>query len=221
MKKNVVLVMALVMAQLGFSQQVKWGVKAGYSAFNLDGFSEKVDYVSGVHAGATAEFKVAPKFAIQPELLYSMEGGKYSYELNAMPFYLKSSEEVKLSYLNLPIVAKYYVAGGLSLEAGPQIGYLLKAESEYQSTVTFDGETFEDQGKVDIKDNLKSINYGLHLGLGYELKNHITFQFRYQLGLSNISEGTSQPTDEGDEFTEANSEKIKSQGFQFSIGYKF
>ncbi|RZJ55928.1 MAG: PorT family protein, partial [Flavobacterium sp.] len=35
-----------------------------------------------------------------------------------------------LSYLNVPIMAKYYVIEKLSLEAGPQIGFLLSAKNQ-------------------------------------------------------------------------------------------
>ena len=212
--------LALTVSVAGFSQKVKWGVKAGYNLSTFDGDYNGIDYVSGFHFGGLSEAKLSQKFALQAELLYSQEGGQYSFEINEPPFSVKASEKVTLGYLNLPIMAKYYAKGRFSFEAGPQIGFLLSGKSDYASSVTIDGETFEESGSVDVKDRLKTISYGFNLGFGYEFKNHLFLQARYHLGLSNNSKENTN-TEEEDEFMGMNPEKLKNQGFQFSVGYKF
>jgi len=59
-----------------------------------------------------------------------------------------SNNNVKLNYLNIPVLAKYYITDAFSVEAGPQIGLLLSAKSR--------GE--------DIGDLYKSSDFGLNLG---------------------------------------------------------
>ena len=220
MKKLVLVLVTLSLSQLGFSQKVRWGAKAGYNLATLDGDYSGIDYISGYHVGGLAEVKVSLKFSLQTELLYSLEGGKYAFELNEAPFAVKASEKVKLGYLNLPVMVKYFVVDGFTFEAGPQIGYLLSGKSDYASSVTINGETIKESGTIDVKDNLKTLSYGFNVGIGYELKNNLFFQARYHLGLSNNSKANN--TTEGeDDFIGSDPEKLKNQSFQFSIGYKF
>ena len=94
-------------------------------------------------------------------------------------------------------MAKYYVAEGLSLEAGPQIGFLIKAESG------------ADDVSVDVKDAFKSIDFGFNFGAGYKLESGLNFAARYNLGLSDISD---------DDDSDSN---VKNGVFQLSVGYTF
>lgn len=218
--KKILVVVALLVAQIGFSQEVKWGVKAGYNLTNFDGDYSSIDYTSGFHVGGLSEIAISDKFSLQAELLYSQEGGKYAFEINEPPFALKASERVTLGYLNLPVLAKFYVSKGFSLEAGPQIGLLLSGKTSYESSVTIAGETTNESGTFDIKDRLKSISYGLNLGFGYEFKNKLFLQARYHLGLADIAKETTTENEEEDPIG-MNPEKLKNQGFQLSLGYKF
>ena len=84
-----------------------YGLKLGLNVSNIAGknarfynFSNRTD----IHGGVFGDFKFN-KFAIQPELLYSRQGGK----------------EKLLEYFTIPIMAKYYFIEGLSIEIGPQI----------------------------------------------------------------------------------------------------
>ena len=94
-------------------------------------------------------------------------------------------------------MAKYYVTEGLSLEAGPQIGFLIKAEAG------------TDDVSVDVKDDFKSIDFGFNFGTGYKLESGLNFAARYNLGLSDISDDN-----------ESNI-KVKNSVFQLSVGYTF
>lgn len=117
-------------------------------------------------------------------------------------------------------MVKYYVKGGFRVEACPQIWLLLSGKSDYATTITMNGETVEESGSIDVKDNLKAISYGFNVGFGYKLKNNLFFQARYHLGLSNNSKENTR-TEEEDDFVGLNPEKLKNQGFQFLVGYKF
>lgn len=178
---------------------ISFGLKGGLN-FSLitgddtDDFDGKVSF----HVGTVVEFPISEKFSIQPELLYSEQGDKGTFDGMEIKF--------KLDYLNLPLMAKYYVADRFSLEAGPQIGFLLSAEAEG------DGVT------VDIKDIFKGIDFGLGFGLGYKLENGLNFSGRFNVGLSNIVE------DEGSildmEFDSGNTKNYNNV-FQLSVGYLF
>ena len=114
-------------------------------------------------------------------------------------------EELKLDYLNLPVLAKYKFAPGWNVHLGPQIGFLLNAESEIEASM--DGETVTET--EDIKNYISSVDYGLSGGLGYELEMGIFFDARYCLGLSDISDDNNAD------------ESVQNNVIQLSVGYKF
>lgn len=206
-------VMGIIAFGTTVAQEVSLGVKAGGNLSSLSGDVEGMSFLPGFHAGGFAEIKLSEKFALQPELLFSMEGGKSSFKLQSSEVSMSSEEKLKLGYINLPVMAKYYVTEGLSVELGPQIGYLISAKSEYEFSSTFEGITIEDSGKEDVKDFMKKTSFGASVGLGYTMKNNLYFQARYHLGLSNIND----TEDEEDGYLA----KIKNNGFQLSIGFKF
>ena len=171
-----------------------------------------MSFIPGFHVGGFAEFKLSEKFAIQPELLFSLEGGMSSYNFEDNMTNMSSEENILLGYINLPVMAKYFVIEGLSLELGPQMGYLVAANNDYEFRSEFNGIVIEDSGSEDIKEFLKKTSFGANVGLGYALKNNMYFQARYHLGLSNIND---------DKNEDGTLSKIKNNGFQLSVGYKF
>lgn len=115
-----------------------------------------------------------------------------SEKFHVQPEFLYSQEGAKdasLDYFRVPVLLKYYLVEGLYIQAGPEVAFRVDAESD----------AFED--------NTSTFEYGVGFGGGYELKNGIAFDVRYNLGLSDISkmEGA----------------VLKNKGFQVGIGYRF
>jgi hypothetical protein len=179
--------------------QVKFGARAGVNFSDITG--ERVDSFDGrtsFHFGAVAEIEISEKFSFQPELIYSSQGSDYTEDFEGEDF----DGTVKVDYLNVPLMAKYYVTNGLSLEAGPQIGFLLSAKDEYED------------GEDDIKDFLKSTDFGVNFGLGYKLDSGLFFSARYNLGLTdNLDVDESEFETDGAEY--------KNSVIQIGIGYFF
>jgi hypothetical protein len=179
---------------------VTFGAKAGLNLSTFTGDPEDVDMKAGFHVGGMAEIALNEKFSVQPELLFSSQGTQE--DVTFFNGINEQTETIKynFSYINLPVMAKYYVTEGLSLEAGPQIGVLVSAKAKA------DGET---EDADELLGDLSTIDFGLNFGLGYKLDSGLNFSARYNLGLSNIS-------DESDaDF------KINNSVFQFSVGYFF
>ena len=212
--------LTLLVCKMASAQGVTFGVKAGANLSTLKTDLDGEKYLLGYHFGGLADIKFSEKFSIQPELLYSLEGAKiddsFSFEDEGTTFGIDYKEDIKLAYLQLPVMFKYQVAKNLNLEAGPQIGYLLSAKSDYDVTLRFDGEVMTDSGSEKIKDQVKSLNFGLNFGLGYEFSNKMFVQGRYHLGLSDIND--SEPSADEDSIDRGS---IKNSSFQVSVGYKF
>ena len=93
---------------------------------------------------------------------------------------------------------KYYVCPSLSIDLGPQIGF-----NVYSKRVL-------DRSKetTDLKDNTKSVDFGLGLGLTYNITNDVFVQGRYTLGLTEI-------------YKSSDERHVKNGNVQIAIGYRF
>ncbi len=199
-----------VIALIGFvpvnAQDINFGAKAGVNFASItgddtDGLSSR----TSIHAGLVAEIVISEKFSFQPELLYSSQGADY-----------KESEgydgSYQLDYLNIPLMAKFYVGDGFSLEAGPQVGFCMSANEDF--TFSSVGQKSVAQKSVaekeDISEFVKDFDFGINVGVGYKMESGLNFGARYSLGLANIWDG-----EESDDFTNHNSVMQVFLGFFF------
>jgi len=172
----------------------RMGVMVGPNFANVVGDeADSWETKTSIHGGVVADVPVDDKISIQPGLIYSSQGADYSES--------EFSGTVNLDYLNIPIMGKFEVAEGFSVQVGPQVGILLSAT---------DKEDGEDD--VDVKDFVKSTDFGINFGIGYELANGLNFGARYNLGLSDLNDD-SDLADQGVNW--------KNSVIQISIGYLF
>ena len=157
--------------------------------------------LTAIYFGVYAEIPVSETFSIQPELLYSKQGGTQDGSLVFQEANVNYESTFNLSYLTVPIMAKFYVAKGLSLEAGPQIGFLLKSEFDIEvNNALFASSTTED-----VKDFTKSNDFAFNIGAGYQLNSGLNFNLRYNIGLTDAYEDID----------------AKNNVFQVGVGYTF
>jgi hypothetical protein len=173
------------------AQDVTFGAKAGLNLASIAGDdTDDLDGRTAFHVGVIAEIAVSDQFSVQPELVYSAQGATATEE--------GIDVDINIDYINLPIMAKFYVGEGFSLEAGPQVGFLMSAKGKGG------GE------EIDFKDETKGIDFGANFGVGYKLESGLNFGARYNLGLSNIND-----FEGSDDFKNQNSV------IQVSVGYFF
>ncbi|HYG20896.1 MAG TPA: porin family protein [Ohtaekwangia sp.] len=177
--KKLLVFFVLTLASLGAWAQAEVGIglKVGANLSKLDGY-DNADNFTSFHAGAFALVKLS-KIGIQPEILFSQQGVK------------SDGGDFKLTYVNIPVMLKFYLAAGVNLQVGPQFGFLTNAKH--------DGD--------DVKDFLKGSDVSASFGLGWDAPFGLMIDGRYNLGLSDISDS--------DDF-----ESLKNQVIQISIGYK-
>jgi hypothetical protein len=180
--KKILLSGALLAATAGIAhaQSPSFGIKAGASLTNITGSytTGGADFKNkfGFHGGFVANLPISDIFSIQPELLYSMKGYKYTGTdpYSAVTYTFKQT----LHYIDVPVLARIN-AGGLFFEAGPQVGYLVAANSSI------------DDGRVPTRsysgrDNLRKVDFGYAAGLGYQLPNGPGIGLRYNGGFKNV-----------------------------------
>ncbi len=181
MKKSILLV---AIALFGFTtvsaqEYVMFGAKGGvnFSSFYGDGVPAFTDHKgrTSFHLGLVAEIPMSERFSIQPEVLYSGQG----YDLATIRD--GSNVEYQLEYINVPVIAKFYVFEGLALEAGPQVGFLVSSEIDY------DPSSFNDDNSVDLdEDQFNKTDFSLALGASYKLRGGLFVNGRYNIGLREV-----------------------------------
>jgi hypothetical protein len=196
MKKLILFATLAIFVIANSNAQINFGAKAGVNFATITGdMVDSFNSRTAFHVGFVAEIVISETFSFQPELLYSAQGADYSEE-----GFEDFEGTVKLDYLNVPLMAKFYVGEGFSVEAGPQIGLLLSAKDDYGD------------GEDDIKEYVKGTDFGVNLGVGYKMEGGLNFSARYNLGLSNDLDV--------DDF-EAEGAEYKNSVIQVSVGYFF
>lgn len=194
MKKVILFAAVLAMSASAAMAQVSFGPKAGLNLANISNFDG--DMKPGFYAGAFAEYQISDFFGVAGELLYSGQGSKDSYTDESGKYDVKQN----LDYLNVPVLAKLYIAEGLSLDLGPQFGFLLSAKLK--------GEEDGVDVSVDNKDAYNGFDLSAGMGLTYNI-GQFMIQGRYNLGLTDVMKNN-----EGDD-------KYKNNVIQFGVGYRF
>lgn len=182
------LCITLAVAAIGFTQQSKaqdvtFGAKTGLNIATFSGGDAGRNSLLGLHVGLTSEIAFNERFSLQPELLYTRQGSE-----------AEDIVKVKLDYIAVPIMVKYYLADNFSIEVGPQASFLISDKADFNDDVLPDEDT-----------DASNFDFGLNLGLGYNLGANMFTQVRYNFGITTVAENPD----------------IKNSVFQLSLGYKF
>ena len=175
MKKLLTLVFAFVAfisvsnAQIGF----RGGINLANMTLESEGVSLEPGSTLAFHVGITYDKMINENLTFRPGLLYSAKG--YNFEIDGFD----ENFEGSFNYLEVPLDF-VYKAGAINIHGGPYLGLLLSAEA----------------GEEDIKDESQSLDFGLNLGLSYDITSQIGIGVNYGLGLANVAN-----TEEGDDST--------------------
>lgn len=192
MKKAFFLFLTIALPTFGLGQKFDYGLKAGLNIAKLtvsvSGLSGTSDDLFSFHAGFYGTIMTSEKFGVQPELIYSGQGGA-------------GGGGFTLGYLNVPVMLRYEFTPSVTVQAGPQVGFLLSA--------TADG--------VDAKSAMNTVDFGLGFGLGVDRPSGVSFCFRYVAGLTNTLNTDAASSLAGFGFPGIT---MTNQVIQLSVGYK-
>ncbi len=165
--KRLIVAACLLMSATSFAQTFQLGIKGGVNVSNFTGGNfENIDKKSlvGFHAGGFVSFFLGDNFAIQPEVLFSSQGAKLESA--------GQKQNLKVSYINVPVMLKYRFNGGFYLEAGPQIGFKVNEKTD----------------DMQIDDFAKSTDLSVAGGLGFHSSSGLGIGARYTAGLSKVGD---------------------------------
>ena len=177
---------------------VSFGVKGGINfatAVSGSDIYDSPDPRTSFHVGGLVEIPVTDMFSVQAEALYSGQG--YDLQIDGPD---GDEAEVQLDYINVPVLAKFYLFKGFSIEAGPQFSFLVNDE--------FDLNPNSDDGDVDLDDldlGAESFEFGVAAGITFQTDMGLFFSGRYNRGFTDIYKDI----------------EYQNSVFQISVGYKF
>jgi len=157
------------------------GIKlgAGWGSLSTNNEAFESGSTAGFAACAFLTYGITPKLALQPEVMYVRKGAGENY--------IFGGDGYKLAYLEFPVLLKYNLSSGgrliPSVFLGPAVSTLMSAD------IYYDGFFTEDEN-YDVKDGMKSVDFGLVFGGEVAFKSSRAFNFfldvRYTLGLNNV-----------------------------------
>jgi hypothetical protein len=170
--KKLLVVPLLVLCTSLFAQKFQLGLKGGVNISNFNGLDwENVDTKArlGFLGGAFINLMIGDHFSITPEALFSSQGAKIENAGN--------EQNLKVSYLAVPVLLKYRFNGGFYIEAGPQVAFKIDENTDNMPIDAF----------------ARNLDLAFDAGLGYHSDMGLGIGARYVAGLSNVGD-----FDEGD-----------------------
>lgn len=152
---------------------------------------------SGILGGIGLSF--GRTLGIEVDALYMRKGAGFADETTIGGVPVEFNSNLYIDQLSIPILIKFKLASGSSpfLLAGGEVGMVLNAKFGY--TLTSDNISQSDE--ADVKEDLKSMDYGVVFGAGYEANLggfSVGLEGRYHLGIQNILDTSEDP--ESDEY---------------------
>lgn len=157
------------------SNDIQLGVRGGVNFANIASNEDIGSYDSrtNFYAGLVAELPLQERFSLQGEVFYSGQGFEQKMELMNQEYKYK----YKADYIQVPLLAKFYIVEGLSVSAGPQFGFKVNEKislSDSSSSLENDASS------------LKTFDFQGTGGLEYKFDNGLAIQGRYTYGFSDL-----------------------------------
>jgi hypothetical protein len=175
--------------------QVRFGVRAGMNLanqrikippsenFTVPEFSLDTRNQMSFHAGGSVNWYVTDFLIVQPNLLFSMRGMRYTNAGNGY------TDEGKLTlyYAELPVYAMFKQDVGLAelfIGTGGYVGYGLSGGDKYTTSANT-GSIAADQ-KIAFGRDFKKLDYGIGFQGGINFSFNLQLNIFYQIGLQDI-----------------------------------
>ncbi|HZJ35820.1 MAG TPA: porin family protein [Gillisia sp.] len=212
MKKALLIISLTILTLTAVQSQekIQYGVKGGVNLINMtsDFIYDKVDK-TGFYIGGLAEIPFGNKFSLQPEILYSTHGAKGKEFVLATPYAGAPATapyygEYKRSYIQVPILVKFYLFKNLSFELGPSFNFLTRDKK-----ITTHTDSSNNYYSFNNSGFAEKFEFSGVIGVSYKLEGGIFGSLRYVNGFTAALDRGSYLED------------VKNVGFQLGVGFLF
>lgn len=140
-----------------FNLQPKVGINVSTITNGGSLTENKVGFVGGLEG----EYQVNNLLSLSAAAIYSQQGYKCDHKIDFV------DDKVGINYINVPIMANFYVVEGLALKAGVQPGFVVSDDTEIA----------------------ESFDFSVPVGISYEYAN-FQLDARYNIGCTKVFKGT-------------------------------
>ena len=177
--------------------QASFGVKAGLNFSNMNAKyagnkDDDAKFKPGINIGAFADIAFSDMLGLETGLNIETKGNMYKdkdeEEVLGTKIKTKYKQTTNILYFTIPVDVKL-TFGNIYVLAGPYVGIAATGKTKMKSE--FDGH--EDKHDESLKfgndkddSDLKRMDLGLGLGVGYEINENLGVRLGYDLGMSNL-----------------------------------
>jgi len=196
MKKKLILfalglfgISSLGNAQLNITGQVGFN----YATVSTDDsdLSGYIGQKSGYFIGVQASKDLSDKLYVSAGANFSQKGFSMEYTVD-YPGILKMdySGNSTMNYLEIPINLGYKISDRISVQAGPYVGFLMGVKN-YSKETDYDyitGTSTNLESTDHDKTGISSTDFGLNVGVGFNLSEKLAIKVNYGLGLADLND---------------------------------
>ncbi len=174
MKKIITLV--CIVCVFNANSQVSFGVRTGLALANTFGHSyDNPTFRTGFYGGIYLHVPVHKNLSFEPGILFCQKGDNsniYIRDAYSVQFTYRKKETE--NYIEVPLLANVRIAPKWNILFGPQVSFLVSANSLDNFGPT----------RVDIYNEIQHTMVGLISGIGYHLWKRIGFTLQYDVDLT-------------------------------------
>jgi hypothetical protein len=179
-----------------FAMGLTAGVNYGGPIGKIEGTGKPIP---GLIGGAVFNYKLSPKWNVAAMLLYSFRGAEYQQaSTNDSTVYVTVGQNqvpvttnytaningtLRLHYIDMPLLASYYIAKRGTIDFGPQFSYLVGGSDKGTNDIVFvENGIFNQKVQYNNIDELNRFDYGVTLGGTYYTKFGLNVGLRASRG---------------------------------------
>ncbi|CAM4119615.1 porin family protein [Zobellia nedashkovskayae] len=158
-------ILAIALCYIGTAMaQTRPGIKAGLNSSNISNTS--LDTKSGIYIGVFADIAITDYYSLQPELLYSSQGGNSNSPLYG---------DVNINYFSIGLPNKFYVSPDKGFHFTLGLGLDINFENNFVNLTNFNGD-----------DEISPVDVTVIGGIGYEFGFGLIIEARYKQGTISV-----------------------------------
>jgi len=235
--KKIISILSLVFLTITINAQslipMKYGVKFGANISNATSTSNEgvknieISGLVGISGGFYMEIALNDQWYINPELLYVQKGVSFDYDFTH-DYEFNSGErdehnttnELKLTYIELNPTISYKASPNLSLNFGPSLSFLIQSDYSYNEK---NNSEIPEHEELDLGVySEESLDVGLNVGISYYLTENFLIDGKVNTGFMSLGTVVKEiNTGSSGNDPKENIFDFKNNGIVFSIAYLF
>lgn len=210
------------------NNRISWGTKVGLNTYNF--YGKETDYIfassntqfrPGFHAGIFVNTKIGNHWGLTHELIFNLRRVGVTYRDSNNNTYHST---VNSSYIDIvPAHLNYQLPESrFNFFAGPYVSVLVAANTQRKDE---NGKLYRDRSIFGDADNdesksyyLQKFDFGMHLGIEYQLKDRWSVGLRYTHGFTDLYQNSNSSANGN---IKRDKIKIYNRGFLLSLAYNF